>query len=300
MNKTFFARYALPILMLVFFIVPFALRGARMSFSTMKNDVKDWLPASFEETKDLEWFRDNFLGEQFVLVTWPGCTAEDTRYKLLVEKLRHEVPLDAPLDAPKVASLPLLAAEEDQTEAEAETPPGDDAITAEGSAALADLQSLHARQLERTRLMGDRLGLSTTGQYHENWGGLGERWLQGDKEAWYYITPAGELYRWDGGNNLLGWASRRLERLATGSNRASGELVATVGDKPADGRENEYHADPRKLTARFFKTVTTGPEVLQRLAGPNGGLWPRGDYSDEEKSVIATKIALDRLNGGLF
>ena len=64
MNKTFFARFALPILMLVFFTVPFGLRGARMAFSTMKNDVKDWLPADFEETKDLDWFREN----DFVMV----------------------------------------------------------------------------------------------------------------------------------------------------------------------------------------------------------------------------------------
>ena len=53
MNKTFFARFALPILMLVFFTVPFALRGARLSFSTMKNDIKDWLPDKCEGCEQL-------------------------------------------------------------------------------------------------------------------------------------------------------------------------------------------------------------------------------------------------------
>lgn len=290
MNKTFFARFAVPILMLVFFTVPFALRGARMSFTTMKNDVKDWLPDSFEETKDLEWFRDNFLGEQFVLVTWPGCTAEDTRFKLLVEKLRNEIPHDELL----AAKLPADA------NAPSDAPADDGDPAAEGLAAIAAEQAFRAREMERTRQLGDRLGLAPTRMYYENWGGRDEKWVIGDKEVWYYITPQGELYRWDGGNNLLGWAGRKLERLFTGKNTASGELVATVGVPAADNKPNEFHADPRKLSARFFKTVTTGPDVLARLAGPNGGLWPRGDYSDEEKQEIAERTAHERLNGALF
>ena len=46
--------------MVVFFLVPFALRGARMAVQGMKNDVKDWLPKEFEETKDLDEFRQLF------------------------------------------------------------------------------------------------------------------------------------------------------------------------------------------------------------------------------------------------
>lgn len=41
------------------------------------------------------------------------------------------------------------------------------------------------------------LGLSTTGNLYENFGGLGERWLKGTT-GWYYITPTGELFRWNG------------------------------------------------------------------------------------------------------
>ena len=44
-----------------------------MAVQGMKNDVKDWLPKEFEETKDLEEFRQYFLSEQFVLVSWDGC-----------------------------------------------------------------------------------------------------------------------------------------------------------------------------------------------------------------------------------
>jgi predicted RND superfamily exporter protein len=303
MNKTFFARFALPILMLVFFTVPFALRGARMAFTTMKNDVKDWLPADFDETKDLDWFRDNFLGEQFVLLTWPGCSADDNRFKLLVEKLEDQLHVDAGAPAPGD-----VAPKADGDDVAAADAPTEDAAPAEevdpesasAMAAVQGAKTARDREREKTRQLGDRLGLSTTGDFREDWGGLNEKWLLGNKDEWYYITPEGGLFKWDGGNNLLGWASRKLEKSFTGKNTASGTLVATVGEKPTPDAPNEYHADPRKMNARFFKTVTTGPQVLERLAGPNGGLQPRGDYSDEERSEIAHKLAMERLSGALF
>ncbi|MFI4876642.1 MAG: RND family transporter [Blastopirellula sp. JB062] len=94
-RPTFFQRYSLLILMAVFFLVPFSLRGARLSLERMKNDVKDWLPSDFTETKDLEWFRDHFLGEQFVLVSWDGCTPDDQRLELLAKKLVPSAPEDS-------------------------------------------------------------------------------------------------------------------------------------------------------------------------------------------------------------
>src|SRR5688572_30762035 len=93
-KKTFFARSSLLILVLVFFLVPFALRGARFAMQGMKNDVKDWLPKDFQETKDLDEFRRYFLSEQFVLVSWDGCygDASDERFKLFTAKLAPETP----------------------------------------------------------------------------------------------------------------------------------------------------------------------------------------------------------------
>src|SRR5262245_25242267 len=93
-RPTFFARRAILILVVVFFFVPFALRGARMAVQGMKNDVKDWLPKEFEETKDLQEFRQYFLSEQFVLVSWDGCYGDerDERFKLFLAKLEPEAP----------------------------------------------------------------------------------------------------------------------------------------------------------------------------------------------------------------
>ena len=94
MKRPFFARHALLVLMAIFFMAPFALRGARMALQRMKNDVKDWLPADFAETAELDWFRDHFLGEQFVVVSWEGCTgrSDDESFMTLVDKLFPEVP----------------------------------------------------------------------------------------------------------------------------------------------------------------------------------------------------------------
>jgi hypothetical protein len=47
------------------------------------------------------------------------------------------------------------------------------------------------------------LGLTSSGgNEHFNWGGRGEKWINGAGGAWYYITPDGSLYRWLGGASL--------------------------------------------------------------------------------------------------
>ena len=99
-KPTFFSRRALLILVIVFFFIPFALRGARLAVQGMKNDVKDWLPKDFPETAELDWFRQHFLGEQFVVVSWDGCHGDeaDDRYKLFMAKLMPEVAPKAPAD----------------------------------------------------------------------------------------------------------------------------------------------------------------------------------------------------------
>ena len=39
--------------LLVFFLLPFAGRGARLAVNDIKNNVADWLPSDYPETKDL-------------------------------------------------------------------------------------------------------------------------------------------------------------------------------------------------------------------------------------------------------
>lgn len=270
MNSTpkFFRYNAIWILGVVFFLIPFALRGAKMSFRSMKNDIKDWLPASFKETQELEWFGRHFFNERFVVVTWEGCSTDDERYQLLTSKIRAEV-------------LPRedeLADPQDQN-----------------SADLVEAEQLNGI---KQRLQGDRLGLFYDGDPRQGWGNRDERWLSGDDEKWYFVTPKGTLYRWDNGDNVMA-AVQRAFQSSKGEYKVKGSRVAELGGITKSGT-SRFYDDPRLLTARRFSGITTGPEVLATLAAEQGPLWPRGDLSDEDKARIARARGLERLSGTLF
>ena len=98
-KPAFFTRNAFLLLLAAIFLLPIVLRGARIALENNKNDVKAWLPDGFEETRELDWFREQFLGEQFVVISWPGCTLDDPR----VEKLAQAL---VPPDTPENADLP--------------------------------------------------------------------------------------------------------------------------------------------------------------------------------------------------
>ena len=55
MKSDFFARRALVVLCVVFFLVPFGLRGARMALEQMENNATGWLPDRFDESQELAW-----------------------------------------------------------------------------------------------------------------------------------------------------------------------------------------------------------------------------------------------------
>jgi predicted RND superfamily exporter protein len=93
-SKTFFARFSLPILMLFFFAAPLLLQGAMKAVKSNSNKVQDWLPKTFHETIELQWFRQHFVADQFVLISWEGCTLGDN----------PELP-DAKPDDPRIERL---------------------------------------------------------------------------------------------------------------------------------------------------------------------------------------------------
>ena len=64
--------------MLVAFLLALMPRGARRAIESNTNKAEDWLPPGYAESVDLRWFRDHFIGEQFALVSWDGCTLGDT------------------------------------------------------------------------------------------------------------------------------------------------------------------------------------------------------------------------------
>ncbi|HEX4150283.1 MAG TPA: MMPL family transporter [Pirellulales bacterium] len=86
-KSTFFSRHGLIIMVVAVFMLPLTFLGAARAFKTNKNNVQDWLPANYKETQEFTWFQRHFAGEQFVLASWDGCTLDDQRLRLFVEKL---------------------------------------------------------------------------------------------------------------------------------------------------------------------------------------------------------------------
>lgn len=62
--------------------------GVRAAVRSNVNDVRDWLPAHFEETRQYQWFRSQFGSEEFVVVSWPGCVLDDPRLANVAARLR--------------------------------------------------------------------------------------------------------------------------------------------------------------------------------------------------------------------
>jgi predicted RND superfamily exporter protein len=67
-------------------------RAAREALHSNTNKAEDWLPKTYTESSDLRWFRQHFISEGFVLVTWDGCTLGNAeRLNLLQEKLSARI-----------------------------------------------------------------------------------------------------------------------------------------------------------------------------------------------------------------
>ena len=285
----YFGNRAVLILCMIFFLYPFGTYGAKLALQGMKNDMKDWLPDGFTETKDLAWAGRYFVTDQgFVLLSWQGCSEDDERFRTFVKKLQQEV---APPTVPGEASN---TADEDE-------------LTADQNLRL---------EIERARRVGDQLGLYTIPDDFQDWGGQQERWLKGRNNQWYFITPSGELHQWKGRENFLGWANRSIQRLLRGKHVNSSyiDTFGTQTSTEADPTEsastetaatetittkaqsNPFYEDPRKLTARVLKSIDSGPEVLKRLTEQ---LQPVGEES-EQRTAEGRRLALERLKGILY
>jgi predicted RND superfamily exporter protein len=278
-TRIFGASNALLILMAACFLLPFALRGARNAMDNMQNDVQNWLPSDYPETEDLHWFGKHFLGEQFVLVTWDGCTEADPSFQMLIEKLRNEI----------------LFANTD------ELPPIDAKLSLQEQAVVQRARAYRA-ELIRARELADELGLYLLDDFNQNFAGLNERWLKGNDNLSYYITPDGSLYQSLVGDDLVAKAKTGFRRSVLKDNSVEAKFIDQFGDSfVAEGETNDFYDDPRKLTSRYFTSIRSGPDVIEEMAGKDGVLKPRGkNLSEADRAKVAELIALNRLTGTLF
>ena len=87
-RKTFGLSNYFLLAMAAAFVVALMPRGVRMAISSNSNKAEDWLPDSYAESSDLKWFRSHFVGEQFALMSWDGCTLGNAeKLNLLAKKL---------------------------------------------------------------------------------------------------------------------------------------------------------------------------------------------------------------------
>ncbi|MCC9601976.1 MMPL family transporter [Stieleria sp. JC731] len=261
-RRTFFGlSWSLVILFLFFFTMPFAFRSARLSLKSKENDVKDWLPSDFVETSELAWFAKHFVGESFVIATWPGCTEDDQRLKLLASKLRREC---SQTDPAEHIDDPALA-----------------------------------EDYRRAKEFGVRLGLLPASRELNNWGGKNEKWLVTSHGKHYYITPDGRLFRWDEASNGPAALGRELKR-AFDKFELSGTFVAAFGGKADKDHANPFYNDPTLVCAPMFRSVETGVSLVSELSKEGGLLWPVDFTDPSRRPVIARRRAMERLTGSLF
>lgn len=84
----FTRRFAWLVLAAAVFLAPITALGVYRAIKSNANDVRDWLPAHYEETANYRWFQQHFGSEDFVVVSWPGCTLSDPRLNEYAEALR--------------------------------------------------------------------------------------------------------------------------------------------------------------------------------------------------------------------
>jgi hypothetical protein len=82
-----YQRYSVGIMAILVFLLPMVVVGAIKAKGNNRNDVKGWLPLEYPETQVYRFFRRNFQGEEFILISWEGCTMTDPRLELLAQKL---------------------------------------------------------------------------------------------------------------------------------------------------------------------------------------------------------------------
>ncbi|MDM4014469.1 efflux RND transporter permease subunit [Roseiconus lacunae] len=253
--------WSLVILFLFFFMMPFAFRSARLSLKSKENDVKDWLPSDFVETSELSWFAKHFIGESFVIATWPGCTEDDQRLRLLASKLERESSQSDPAEHIKDPKL--------------------------------------AEDYRRAKELGVRLGLLPASRELNNWGGKNEKWLVTADGKHYYITPDGRLFRWDEASNGPAALGREIKRTLN-QFELSGTFIAAFGAETKDDHANPFHNDPTLVCAPMFRTVQTGVSLVKELSKEGGLLWPVDLTDPSRRPIVARRRAMERLTGSLF
>jgi uncharacterized protein len=61
--------------------------AASQAWQKSRNRIEDWLPASFPETQQLTEFFERFGSDEFLMISWPGCTLDNPQVDRLASAL---------------------------------------------------------------------------------------------------------------------------------------------------------------------------------------------------------------------
>lgn len=236
-----------------------------MSLGKTENNVKDWLPADFRETSELEWFGGYFAGERFIIATWKGCTADDERLNLLARKLSVESA------AGRSTNNEIPDFERAQKLAE-------------------ELGLLLPSDLHKNWGGENEIWLtSTTGTwYYLTPNGELYRWLGNSNTVGGTVRSVRRLLS---GPYVDG-------KFIT----ALGPSGKNQGDEGLTGSKvvNPYYNNPALLTVPLFATVMTGPQLVDELSQPGKPFYPVDMTAVEFKDDIARRDATKQLTGTFF
>jgi hypothetical protein len=252
---------AMLMLCTVFFLLPFALRGAKLAMADMQNNVADWLPADYPETQELREFRKYFFGDQFVVVSGPWCKEGNNTFINLVRKLRAE-------------TVENEAVEQGSQSAE----------------------EIRAHKLgDELGLMYTGTYHEDWGQQREKWlKGKRDKWYfinrNGELFRWTGQNNVIEGFK--------RFAERTVNGKNVAHGKYITKFTPPPNDE--QGLDNPFYKDPQKLCCRPFKSVVTGPMVFDQMAGEDGTL-RIGKFDEEDASTFEAKIeAHKRLTGAVF
>jgi len=95
MNQDFYRRHAGKILMVAAGFIPVLAWGAFRAYDRSNNQVDQWLPRDSEATALYDDFLRAFGSDEFVLVSWEGCTLTDPRLEEFALHLEGKGEADA-------------------------------------------------------------------------------------------------------------------------------------------------------------------------------------------------------------
>lgn len=147
------------------------------------------------------------------------------------------------------------------------------------------------------------LGLTFTGNYSLNWGGLNEKWMRSTDATWYFITPDGVFHQLLGGKASNNLVIAELPDYFYSVPELLHQAVDTYASANADFQAQLQHSSAAALDAQFNLTVTGkdwfnwSRQNERWLYGNNGWYYitPQGDLY-KSNSNASNKTWLGRID----